>query len=147
MAQDRSLQKPLPVVDFLKIPEVGDPYLEGSKCLNCGAIFPGARKICAACGTRNRMETLRLSNKGKLYAYSIVHRSFPGVSVPYISAVVTLEGGCALKGCMINVDPDPGKLAFDMPVQVVFQDAQGRKDKEGNSYISYFFSPEQTKEG
>jgi hypothetical protein len=142
MTQDQSLQKPLPVVDFLKIPDVGDPYLEGSKCLNCGALFPGTRKICAACGTRNQMKTLHLSNKGKLHTYSIVHRSFPGVPVPYISAVVNLEGGCALKGCLINMAPDPEKLVFDMPVKVVFQDARGQKDKEGNSYLSYFFSPE-----
>jgi hypothetical protein len=28
-----------------------------------------------------------------------------------------------------------------MPVEVVFDDALGRKDKDGNSYISYFFKP------
>jgi hypothetical protein len=27
-----------------------------------------------------------------------------------------------------------------MPVNVVFRDA-GRKDKDGNSYMSYFFTP------
>ena len=146
MTQDKTMRKPLPVVDFLKLPDVGDPYLEGSKCKNCGAVFPGARKICAGCGTRNHMETIRLSNRGKLYSYSIVHRSFPGVPVPYISAVVALEGGCALKGCLIDMAPDPAKLAFDMPVKVVFQDARGQKDKDGNSYVSYFFTPEYTKE-
>ena len=33
------------------------------------------------------------------------------------------------------------KINFDMPVEVVFDDALGRKDKDGNSYISYFFKP------
>jgi len=28
-----------------------------------------------------------------------------------------------------------------MPVEVVFKDALGRKDKDGNSYLSYFFQP------
>jgi hypothetical protein len=28
-----------------------------------------------------------------------------------------------------------------MPVEVVFKDALGRKDREGNSYVSYFFQP------
>jgi hypothetical protein len=28
-----------------------------------------------------------------------------------------------------------------MPVEVIFDDALGRKDSEGNSYISYFFKP------
>jgi hypothetical protein len=29
-----------------------------------------------------------------------------------------------------------------MPVEVVYKDAIGRKDREGNSYISYFFQPQ-----
>lgn len=87
------------------------------------------------------MSTVTLPNKGELYAYSIVYRSFPGVDVPYISAVVDLEDGTAIKGNLIDVEPDPDKIAFGMPVEVVFADALGRKDKDGNSYLSYFFKP------
>lgn len=87
------------------------------------------------------MKAVKLSNKGKLYSYSIVHRSFPGIAVPYISAIVDLEGGGTIKGNLIDVDPDPAKIKFDMPVQVVYKDALGRKDADGNSYISYFFQP------
>ena len=87
------------------------------------------------------METVKLSNQGELYVYSIVHRSFPGVDVPYVSAVVDLEGGGTVKGNLIGVDPDPEKIQMGMPVEVVYKDALGRKDKEGNSYISYFFQP------
>ena len=42
---------------------------------------------------------------------------------------------------LLNVDADPEKIQFGMPVEVVFGDALGRKDKEGNSYLSYFFQP------
>ena len=87
------------------------------------------------------MNATRLSNKGKLYTYSIVHRSFPGIDVPYISAIVDLEGGGTIKGNLINVEPDPANIEFDMPIDVVFDDALGRKDKDGNSYIAYFFQP------
>ena len=69
-----------------------------------------------------------------------MHRSFPGVEVPYISAIVDLEGGGTLKGNLINIEPDPKKLKFDMPVDIVIKDA-GRKDREGNSYLAYFFQP------
>jgi hypothetical protein len=132
---------PLPVVDWLKLPEDEDPYLEGHKCAACDAIFLGVRDVCAKCGTRDQLEATRLSNKGKLYVYSIVYRSFPGIEVPYISAIVDLEGGGTVKGNLIGVDPDPEKIKFDMEVDVVYQDALGRKDKDGNSYISYFFQP------
>ncbi len=133
--------KPLPVVDYLKIPDDGDPYLEGHKCGSCGAIFLGARNVCSKCGARDQMKAVRLSNRGKLYSYSIVYRSFPGIDVPYISAVVDLDDGATLKGNLIDVEPDPKNIEFDMPVEVVFGDALGRKDREGHSYLSYFFKP------
>ena len=132
---------PLPVVDWLKLPEGGDPYLEGNKCGACGSIFFGARSVCSKCGGRDQMAPTKLSNKGKLYSFSIVYRSFPGIEVPYISAIVDLDGGGTIKGNLIGVEPDPENIKFDMPLDVVFQDALGRKDKEGNSYISYFFQP------
>ena len=31
----------LPVVEYLKLPEGGEPYLEGHKCSECGSIFLG----------------------------------------------------------------------------------------------------------
>ncbi len=104
-------------------------------------MFLGERDVCSKCGARDKMEAVKLSNKGKLYSYSIVHRSFPGIEVPYISAIVDLEGGGTVKGNLINIDPDPEKIKFDMPVEVVYKDALGRKDQDGNSYISYFFQP------
>jgi uncharacterized protein len=132
---------PLPVAPFLKIPDGGDPYLEGCVCQSCHATFLGQRSVCSKCGAREHMATKRLSNEGTLYAYSIVHRSFPGVAVPYVSAIVDLSGGGTVKGNLINVDPDPRKLPFGLPVEVVYKDALGRKDADGNSYLSYFFQP------
>ena len=132
---------PLPVVEYLKLPEDGDPYLEGHKCRECNSIFLGEREVCSNCTARGKIKPVKLSNKGKLYSYSITFRSFPGIDVPYISAIVDLEGGGTVKGNLIDCEPDPEKIEFDMPVEVVFDDALGRKDAEGNSYISYFFKP------
>ena len=131
----------LPVVEYLKLPEDGDPYLERHKCENCNSIFLGEREVCSNCTTRGKLNAIKLNNKGKLYSYSITFRSFPGIDVPYISAIVDLDGGGTVKGNLIECDPDPEKIEFDMPVEVVFDDALGRKDAEGNSYISYFFKP------
>jgi len=131
----------LPVVEYLKLPEDGDPYLEGHKCGDCNSIFLGEREVCSNCTARGKIKPVQLSNKGKLYSYSITFRSFPGIEVPYISAIVDLEGGGTVKGNLIDCEPDPNKIEFDMPVEVVFDDAFGRKDAEGNSYISYFFKP------
>ena len=132
---------PLPVVDYLKLPAGGDPYLEGHKCRACGAMFLGARATCSKCGARDQMEAVKLSNRGRLYAYSIVYRSFPGIAVPYVSAIVDLDGGGTVKGNLINVTPDPAAIEFGMPVEVVYGDELGRKDADGNSYVSFFFQP------
>ena len=134
-------QKSLPAVGYLKIPEDGDPYLEGYKCGNCEAIFLGERSVCSKCFARDKMSTIRLEETGTLYSFSVVYRSFPGIDVPYVSAIVDLEGGGTIKGNLINIDPDPDKIKFDMPVKLTYGDALGRKDKEGNSYLSYFFEP------
>ena len=131
----------LPVVVYLKLHDHGDPFLVGDICSKCGAIFLGERKVCSSCFSRDTLEAVKLNNTGKLYSYSIVCRSFPGIDVPYISAIVDLDGGGTIKGNLIDVEPDPEKIKFDMPVEIIFDDALGRKDTDGNSYISYFFKP------
>ena len=140
MAEDSAASKPLPVVPFLKIPEDGDPYLEGTRCKSCEATFLGDRSTCAKCGARDRLEPVPLSDRGELYVYSIVHRSFPGIDVPYISAIVDLEGGGTVKGNLIGIEPDPEQIHMGMPVQVVY-DIAPRKDAEGNEYLTYYFKP------
>ena len=133
--------KPLPAVRYLRVPDAGEPYLEGSRCAECGAVFLGERENCAKCGARGALDTIRLADTGELYSYCIVHRSFPGIEVPYVSAIVDLDGGGTVKGNLIKVAPDPARITFGMPVRVVYGDALGRKDRDGNAYLAYFFEP------
>ena len=131
----------LPAVSYLKIPDDGEPYLEGYKCDKCSAIFLGERSVCSKCFARNNMSSVKLEETGTLHSFSVVYRSFPGIDVPYVSAIVDLDGGGTVKGNLINIEPDPEKIDFGMKVKLTYQDALGRKDKEGNSYLSYFFEP------
>ena len=121
--------------------ENGEYFLSGLKCKGCNSIFLEDRSSCGKCFARDCFVELKLANTGKLYSYSIVHRSFPGVDVPYVSAIVDLDGGGAVKGNLVDVDVDPQNISFDMKVKIIFKDALGRKDKDGNSYISFFFTP------
>jgi uncharacterized OB-fold protein len=132
--------RPLPVVPFLKIPDQGDPYLEGHKCKDCGTIVLTPRRGCPSCGGRDGFEAVKLSNRGTLHVYSIVHRSFPGIETPYISAVVDLEGGGTVKGNLVKIEPDPAKVKMGMPVEVIYEVAP-RKDRDGNEYLTYYFRP------
>jgi uncharacterized OB-fold protein len=135
-----AVSKPLPVVPFLKIPEQGQPYLEGHKCKACNAVFLGVRDVCSSCGARNQLEPVKLSGKGELYVYSITYRSFPGIETPFVSAVVDLDGGGTVKGNLIGIDADPAKIKMGMKVETVFKVAP-RKDREGNEYLTYYFQP------
>lgn len=139
MAEEQA-KGPLPVVPWLRIPESGDPYLEAQECGGCGALFLGERMACSKCGARGPFGAKRLADTGTLHVFSIVHRSFPGIEVPYVSAVVDLDGGGTVKGNLVDVEPDPEKLRMGMPVQVVYRIAP-RKDREGNEYLSYYFTP------
>jgi uncharacterized OB-fold protein len=130
----------LPVVPFLNNADAANPHLTGSRCGTCKAVFTGARETCSSCGEREKIESITFSNKGELYVFSIVFRSFPGIEVPYVSAIVDLEGGGTVKGNLINVEPDPAKIKMGMPVEVVYKEAP-RKDADGNAYLTYYFQP------
>jgi uncharacterized OB-fold protein len=130
----------VPAVPYLEIDASGRPRLKGSRCAACGATMPGLRTACCACGARGGMQAVELGERGRLYSYTIVHRSFPGVKTPFVAAIVELEGGATLKGTLVDVAADPAALAFDMPLRVVYRDT-GQKTAAGAPFISYFFTP------
>jgi uncharacterized OB-fold protein len=131
---------PLPITPLLQIPKSGDPFLEGLKCKECDAISLKPRLACGKCGARDAAEPHRLSNKGTLHAFSIIYRAFPGIDVPFISAIADLDGGGTIKTNLIGIDPDPEKITLGMNVDIVFETVS-RKDAEGNEYLAYFMKP------
>lgn len=97
---------------------------------------------CASCGRRDAIEPVNLGTRGTLYNYTIVHRSYPGIQVPFVAAIVDLDGGGSLRGTLLEVEADPAKLERDLPVEVVFRDT-GQTSPEGKPFVSYFFVPAQ----
>ena len=126
-----------PLVQF---DDNGNPWLQGMRCSHCGAVIPGQRLACGSCGRRDTIALIKLSERGTLYSYTIVHRSFPGVPVPFVDAIVDLEGGGSIKGTLLEAEPDPARLPSDLQVKVVFRDT-GQRDKEGRHFLSHFFVP------
>ena len=104
-------------------PDDGSYFLAGSRCENCGAVYAGERAVCASCCARDAMTSIRLAETGTLYAYTIVHRSFPGVKTPFVDVIVDLDGGGHLKGTLEGVPADPAALRFDMRVRLAFRKA------------------------
>jgi uncharacterized OB-fold protein len=129
-----------PATSYTRVGEDGSAYLEGSKCRACGARFVGARENCARCGVRGFMERYALSEYGRLYNYTIVYRSYPGISVPFVSAVVDLDDGTSVKGNLLGVEPAASVLTFGMPVKMVFRGAE-TANADALGYLAHFFVP------
>lgn len=126
---------------FIKRDAAGRPFIEAHRCRACGAAMVETLLACPACAARDSFDAFEASGEGVLHAFSIVRRSFPGVATPFISAVVDLSDGVTLKGDLIDVEPTPEAIRPGMPVRLVFGDALGRTDKDGASYLAFFFQP------
>ncbi|WP_338424867.1 Zn-ribbon domain-containing OB-fold protein [Sphingopyxis kveilinensis] len=128
-----------PIVGYLKVSKEGEPYLCGTRCESCGEIFLGPRRACGRCGGQDFAET-RLAPRGRLYNYTVVHRSFPGVPTPFVSAIVELDGGGVIKGTLEGVPPRHDAVHFDMPVRLVFKEiAAAGADEE--PFLGFSFQP------
>ncbi len=143
MAQTESssaAKKPRAIVPFLRLPDNGGkPYLVGQKCSQCEAVYLGSRLACSKCTGTGPFSEIRLSDTGKLWVYSIVHQSAPGIPTPYIAAIVDLPEGVSVRCTIIDMEPDPQKIPFGMPVEMVTKKV--REDKDGNDVIAFFFRP------
>lgn len=126
------------ILPFVKAGD-GAPFLSGSRCGACGHVFVGEREACARCTARGRMEPVHLAETGRLHAYTIVHRSFPGVKTPFVDAIVDLDDGAHLKGTLVDVDPDPAAIAFGMPVRIAYREAVPVGADE--PYLTFVFVP------
>jgi uncharacterized OB-fold protein len=128
----------VPIVDYLVLDD-GAPHLVAHACKECGALYFDRRNACAKCG-KTAFGSKKLGDKGTVKAYTIVARAAPNVKVPYVSAIVDLEGGGTVKGNLVDIDPDPAQLKFGMPLRMVFRGADSAS-AEGAGHLAHFFVP------
>lgn len=103
----------LPYVGYLELGR--EPHLVAQECASCGALFLDRRNACARCGAAG-FAARRLSGDGNVRAFTIVHRATPDVRVPYISAIVDLDGGGVVKANLVDVEPVPERVRLGMRV-------------------------------
>lgn len=128
----------IPGKSNIGVSEDGGAWLRGFRCTACGAKADGLTLACRRCHARGTMEEYRAAQTGKLVTWSIVYRSYPGIAVPFVSAVVELDDGLTVKGNLTGSEHDD--LHQGMPVTLEFDDAGGTKDKDGNGYVAYHFT-------
>ena len=117
--------RPLPKLEGL----TGEYYgwlkqheLRFQRCTQCGHWRHVPRELCPECGSGD-WEWARSSGKGTVFTWSTIYRPLhPGFmnDAPYATVVVELEEGPRVLTWLVDVPPD--EIAFDMPVEVVFDD-------------------------
>ena len=132
------MTEPQPATNFIRVDADGTGHLIGRSCAACGATYLGFQTVCASCFSRNDLVERELALVGKLHTFTIVHRSFPGIETPFISAIVDLEGGGSLRGTVRGVRPEPDCLVAGALIKVVFERRPGI-DPDGPEYLSYCF--------
>jgi uncharacterized protein len=134
---------PKPAFPFIRIKDTGEAVLAAQRCTECGATYADTSRLaCSRCGARSEsLEIFEPALEGSLYSAVIVRRGYPGVETPFISAVVDLDGGPVLKGTLREVPFEPSEIEAGRRVAVRFDNALGREDKHGNTYVAHYFVP------
>ncbi|MGH7915886.1 MAG: Zn-ribbon domain-containing OB-fold protein [Candidatus Binataceae bacterium] len=132
---------PRPILPFLKLEP--KPHLVGTKC-SCGALYLDVKRLaCSKCGSTGPFQQVELSDKGKVWVFSVVHQSFPGIKTPYVTAIVDLPEGLSVRSNLVDVDPDEieknPKQVFGMPVEMVTSVVA--KDRQGNDVVAFQYRP------
>ncbi|HEY42285.1 MAG TPA: Zn-ribbon domain-containing OB-fold protein [Dehalococcoidia bacterium] len=92
------------------------------KCLDCGLVRWPPSIICPNCHS-NATEVIEVAGRGKIYTYAVYHQAYhPGFEkdLPYVTAVIELDGGPHFLSNLIDCEPDEVKC--DMPVEIVWED-------------------------
>lgn len=79
-----------------------------------------------------RPEWVQASGRGRVFTYSVIHRSNGTTPTPYICAVIELEEGVLFTSTLRGVEE--GGIRIGMPVEVGFEDA-------GTDLVLPFFKP------
>jgi uncharacterized protein len=128
--------KQIPMIDYLALD--GEPRLVANECKECGALFFDRRNACAHCGNRT-FGPRDLATTGVVRSFSIIHQAAPGVPVPYVSSVVGLDGGGAVKANVVGAEPDPEHVKLGMKVKLTTWVAG--TDDDGTEAVAFGFTP------
>ena len=118
-------QKPLPQPNADTKPfwdGCKEHQLRFQKCRNCGLVRWPPSIICPMCYSYDT-EWIVASGKGKVYTFAVCHQAYYKVfenDLPYVTAVVELEGGPRLLSNIVGCSPE--EVRCDMPVEVTWED-------------------------
>ena len=138
-------KKRVPIKEgFLTTPlsDLRQARLQGSRCRSCGEVFLGIQPGCQSCGGAG-METVVLSNKGKLYSYTILRNRPPGnymgpdPFVPFAVGLIELPEGIRVLAPLTHCNLDRLQVGADVDLAL----DRLYEDEEGSEVIAFSFRP------
>lgn len=129
--------KQIAIVDYLVLDD-GAPHLAAWESVDSGALYFDRRNADAKSGG-TEFRRRKLQNAGTVRSFTIVHRAVPGIPVPYVSAVVDIDGGGVVKGNVVGCDPTPEAVKLGMKVKLTTFVAG--TDDDGTEAVAFAFEP------
>ncbi len=120
----------------LEVRDDGTGNQLGSRCRSCGAHFFPIRKACSGCLSTD-LETVKFSNEGILYTFSIVRQSTPAFETPYALGYVDFPEGVRIMGQIGGCELD--EITIGMPMVLALHPFG--EDEAGIPLIGYRFEP------
>jgi uncharacterized OB-fold protein len=124
-----------------RLPLSHQPYLNDSTLLACECedchqhVFPPPA-VCPFCMSE-RLRTVPISRRGKLYSYTFLAQGAPEFESPYFVAYVDMPEGVRVFTQLVDVDPNA--IACDMPVELKL--TKPKVDRYGRAVGQFKFAP------
>ncbi len=116
---------PMPLADPISLPwweAAAGHRLVVQHCTDCEHTRHPPAPLCPECRSEGS-DWLKLSGRGEVYTFTIVHRPIAAnQSLPFVIAVVALEGAGGIRMISNLVGVDPDALEIGLPVELVWED-------------------------
>jgi uncharacterized OB-fold protein len=119
----------------------GTGFLLANRCERCGITFFPRRDFCIQCTETDRMEEIRLSDRGTLHTFTVVHRASPDLDTPYIIGFVDLEqDGVRIFAPLTDCRPKDLEIGMEMVLTFGPGPKKPKADDDLN-IMTYGFKP------
>lgn len=116
-----------------------EPALLANRCTRCGKAFFPKRTLCPHCFEGGDLEDIALSQRGVIYACTVVHIPSPvGIKAPYAYGYVEIpENRIRIFALFTGADPFTFKPGQE--VELVVEPV--RENSNGQKVVGYKFRP------
>lgn len=116
---------PQPMADKEALPwwrAAAEHRLLVQRCTQCSNLRLPPAPICPECRSDD-LDWQEVSGRGEVYTFTIIHRPVAAnQELPFVVAVIELEGAQGVRLISNLVDTPHDQLAIGMPVEVVWED-------------------------